>query len=168
MIPGCFPIHGLDLLYILLNNSNIMKKYILITSAVLIATLVNAQDIPQSQVPSVILNAFQQKFSDVSDLEWEIKGDLYKAEFEVGNRDHDVWINKEGIITKHKEDFPKGQLPDAIRSVLESQFPNYRIDDVDKIETEGRVFYQVELDGKSGDRVILFNADGSIESNTPD
>lgn len=145
-----------------------MKKYILIASAILTTTLLNAQDIPQSEVPSVILNSFQQKFSDVSDLEWEIKGDFYKAEFEIGKKDHDVWFNKEGKITRHKEDFPKGQLPEAIRSTLANQFKNYRVDDVDKIEMEGKIFYQVELDGRPDDRIIRFNADGTIESDMPD
>lgn len=127
-----------------------------------------AQDIPQSQVPSVVLNAFQSKYTNVTDLEWELKGDLYKAEFEIGKRDHDVWIDKNGTIKKHKEDFPKSQLPAAIQQKIQSEFKDYKIDDVDKIEEGGKVFYQVELDSKAGDRKVLFTADGKIEENRAD
>ncbi len=128
----------------------------------------NAQDIPKSQVPSVVLNAFQSKFANATDVEWELKGDDYKAEFEIGKRDHDVWIDKSGNIKKHKEDFPKSELPAAIKQKLQSDFPNYKIDDADKVEMEGKVFYQIELEGNNEERKILLNADGKVESNNVD
>ena len=71
---------------------------------------VRAQDISEPQVPAAVLSAFKGKFADVKNAEWEMKGDLYKAEFKVGSRGHDVWIDKNGTITKHKEDFPKKEL----------------------------------------------------------
>lgn len=123
-----------------------------------------AQDIPQRDVPSVVLNAFQSKFTDATDLEWELKGELYKAEFEIGKRDHDVWIDKSGNIVKHKEDFPKSELPAAIRQTIEADFKGYRIDDVDKIEANGKTYFQVDLDGTTGDRDVYFTPDGKIHN----
>jgi|SRR5688572_576399 uncharacterized membrane protein YkoI len=131
-------------------------------------TMADAQDIPQSDVPSVVLNAFQQKYADAKAVEWENKGDVYKAEFEVGSRGHDVWIDKSGKITKHKEDFPKKDLPQAIQQQISTEFKAYKLDDADKIEMDGKVFYQVELDGTSDDRKVLFTADGKVEENTVD
>lgn len=131
-------------------------------------TIANAQDIPQSEVPSVVLNTFQQKYNDAKDVEWENKGDSYKAEFEVGSRGHDIWIDKTGKITKHKEDFPKKDLPQTIQQQIATEFKAYKLDDADKIEMDGKVFYQVELDGTSDDRKILFTADGKVEENVVD
>jgi hypothetical protein len=128
----------------------------------------NAQDIPKSQVPSLVLNAFQTKFANATDVEWELKGDDYKAEFEIGKRNHDVWIDKSGNIKKHKEDFPKSDLPAAVKQKLESEFSNYKIDDADKVEVDGKVYYQIELDGNNEERKILFSADGKIESKNVD
>ena len=127
-----------------------------------------AQDVPKSQVPSVVLNVFQAKFSNATDVEWELKGDEYKAEFEIGKRDHDVWIDKSGNIKKHKEDFPKKDLPAAITEKLEKEFQTYRIDDADKIEMDGKVFYQVELENGSDKRKLLLSADGKLESKAID
>jgi hypothetical protein len=127
-----------------------------------------AQDIPQSQVPSLVLNAFQLKYSNVTDLEWELKDDLYKAEFEIGTRDHDLWIDNAGNIKKHKEDFPKGQLPSSVRKKIASEFKDYKIDDVDKIQMDKKVLFQVDLDGPRGDREVLFTADGEIHERTID
>jgi len=128
----------------------------------------DAQDIAQSQVPSVVLNAFQGKFNNATDVEWETKGDLYKAEFEVGSRGHDVWLDKSGKITKHKQDFPKKDLPQAIQQQLSTEFKAYKLDDADKIEMDGKVFYQVELDGTTDDKKVLFTADGKVQENTVD
>ena len=128
----------------------------------------SAQVIPQSQVPPAVLNAFQAKFASITEVKWETKGELYKAEFKVDKRGHDVWIDKTGKITKHKEDFPKKDLPPAIQQQITSEFKGYKLDDADKIEMDGKIFYQVELDGASDDRKVLFSADGKVQENTVD
>ena len=145
-----------------------MKVWLVMFYVVGLTVGVNAQEIPQSQVPSVVLNAFQGKFSNATDVEWESKNELYKAEFEVDKRGHDVWIDKTGKITKHKEDFPKKDLPQAVQQQLTSEFKAYKLDDADKIEMDGKIFYQVELDGTSDDRKVLFSADGKVQENTVD
>ena len=126
------------------------------------------QDLLQSDVPSVVLNAFQEKFTNVADVEWDLKGDLYKVEFKVGSRGHDVWIDKSGKITKHKEDFPKKDLPKFIQQKITTEFSGYKLDDADKIEEGGKIYYQVELDGSADDRKVLFTADGQIKENRID
>jgi hypothetical protein len=143
-----------------------MKTLIVILLGVAgLHTVAAAQDIPQTQVPAVVLNAFQSKYQNTKDLEWELKGELYKAEFEIGSRDHEVWINKSGVITRHKEDFPKSQLPEVIREKIAKDFKDYKIDDADKIEADGKVFYQVDLDSPQGERKLLFTADGQLQEN---
>jgi hypothetical protein len=121
-----------------------------------------AQDIPQNQVPSVVLNALQVKFPNAKEVEWELKGDQYKADFEVGKRDHDVWIDKTGNIKKHKEDFPKSELPQAIGQALEKDFKTYKLDDVDKLDQEGKITYEVKLESESEDLKIMFTPEGKV------
>jgi len=145
-----------------------MKTVLVLMFAAGLTLYARAQDIRQDQVPSAVLNAFQGKFSDAKNVEWETKGDLYKAEFKVGSRGHDVWIDKSGAITKHKEDFPKKELPASIQQQITNEFNAFTLDDADKIEMDGKVFYQVELDGSPEDRKVLFDADGKIQENTVD
>ena len=140
-----------------------MKSLIFAAFVAGLSPAVTAQDITQEQVPSLVLNAFQSKFSNATDVEWEKKGDLFKVDFEVGSADHDLWIDKTGSITRHKEEFSKTDLPEAVNQKIKTEFSGYRIDGVDKIETDGKVFFEVELDGKSDDRDVLFASDGSIQ-----
>jgi hypothetical protein len=139
-----------------------MKTTIFALCMTALTTMAAAQDIPQSQVPSVVLNAFQSKYSNATDVEWEMEGDLYKVEFEIGRYDHDLWIDKNGVIKRHKEEISKSDLPAAITDKIRTQYSEYRIDDVEKIEIDGKVTYKVELDGKGGDRDVFFAPDGTI------
>src|SRR5690606_29211703 len=92
-----------------------MKKAFLIGSVVLAAfsTTTTAQDIPQSQVPSLVVNSFQKTFPKTFDAEWELQGELYEVEFETGllGTDHHAWYDKTGKLVKHKEEISKGRLP---------------------------------------------------------
>ena len=138
----------------------------LLLSFLLIAALssnVVAQDLSESEVPSVVLNAFQTKFSKATDVEWELEGDLYKCEFQVGRFDHDIWINKSGEIKRHQEEISKNDLPAAITQKVKNEFNGYRIDDVDRIDADGKTYFEVELDGRGNDRKVMFNADGSVK-----
>jgi hypothetical protein len=140
-----------------------MKQFMLIICFAGLSSAALAQDLPQSSVPQVVLAALQSKFPAVSNAKWKLKDDLYKAEFKIEKRGHDLWIDKSGTIKKHKEDFPKSSLPEGIRERIKKEFAGYNIDDVDRIETEGKVIFQVDLDGTTGDRKVLFSPDGTIQ-----
>lgn len=127
------------------------------------ATL-SAQDIPQADIPAPVLKSFQTQFPTATKADWEMDGELYKVDFEIGKREHDLWIDKSGGIKKHKEDFPKSKLPAAIGEKLKSEFSAYTIDDVDKIEQDEKVFYRVKLKDATGEREIWFNSDGAIQT----
>ena len=143
-----------------------MRTLILILFfAAVINLSANTQNIPQSQVPPVIVSSMQKTFAGATDVKWEVKKDLYKAEFKIGSRKHDAWIDKSGTLKKHKEDFPKKDLPAAILQQVEKEFKGYRIDDADKIEEDGKIFYQVDLKGTTEERKVLFTPDGRIEKN---
>ena len=78
-----------------------------------------------------------------------------------------------GLIRREKlqntrKIFPKKDLPAAIQQQIASEFKAYKLDDADKIEMDGKIFYQVELDGATDDRKVLFSADGKVQENTVD
>ncbi|ULT28141.1 hypothetical protein KUH03_17015 [Sphingobacterium sp. E70] len=86
----------------------------------------------QSQVPAVVVNSFQQKFPKAKGVDWEMKAGLYEAEFETGlfGTDHEVWIQSNGKIVRHKEELAKNDLPKAVIARVKKDFPGYRIEDV--------------------------------------
>lgn len=128
---------------------------------------VSAQEINASQVPDPVQQAFKAKFFKATDIEWKKEGDQYKISFDIGNDDHDAFYNASGKLVSHSYEILKSQLPASIRAAVKKEFPNHRIDDVDKIERDGAVTYKVDLDGRP-DMKSVFGADGKLISKVED
>lgn len=149
-----------------------MKRAFLIGSfaLALFANTAFGQDIPQSQVPSVIVNNFQQTFPKAYDIEWELDGENYKVEFETGllGTDHDVWYDKTGKLVRHKEEISKSDLPQKVLAKINSDFSGYRVDDVKKITEGKKTTYTLELKTFSEEWKVAFDSEGNILSKVAD
>ncbi|SIS85727.1 Putative beta-lactamase-inhibitor-like, PepSY-like [Zobellia uliginosa] len=147
-----------------------MQKQILFLAALGTLSFSQAQDLPKSQVPSVILNRFNSQFPKATDVEWEMDGTLYNVEFEIGwNRDHDVWYDAEGKMVKQKEEIASKELPQAVHKTIETDFEGYSTDDVERITDEGKIFYKMELNSLlKQDWEVVFDANGNILSQIED
>lgn len=144
-----------------------MKKLLAYAIPLLSALSSCAQDIPQSSIPSVVLNAFQQKFPQASDVEWEKKGEVYEVEFDLAFKDHKLLIDSAGKLIKHKEEINAVDLPAAVKETIKKGFLTYKIEDTDRIETEGLVIYKIELENSTQEQKIYVGEDGKIiESKT--
>ncbi|WP_418359287.1 PepSY-like domain-containing protein [Sphingobacterium detergens] len=123
-----------------------------------------AQDIPQSQVPAVVVNSFQQKFPKAKGVDWELKAGLYEAEFETGlfGTDHEVWIQSNGKIVRHKEELAKNDLPKAVIAKVKKDFPGYRIEDVKKITEEQKITYAFEVKSRADEWKLVVDTQGDI------
>lgn len=149
-----------------------MKRFIL-TGSFALAAFANTtfgQEIPQSQVPSLIVNNFQQTFTKAIDVEWELKGDLYEVEFETGllGTDHEAWYDKAGKLIKHKEEVAKSDLPQKVSAKINSDFSAYRVDDVKKITENDKVTYTLELKSYTEEWKVAFDTEGTILSKIAD
>lgn len=142
-----------------------MKTYIipLITLMLLTCGASFAQDIPQSEVPDVVIRNFNEKFPKASDVEWELREGLYEVDFDMGLfSDHDAWYDASGNLTRHKEEISKRDLPKAVGDAIAAQYADFRIDDVDKLTEGGTVSYKVELEKGSEDRKVRFSENGTV------
>lgn len=143
-----------------------MKRTILIGTFALftLANTVFAQDIPQTQVPSLVVNSFQQKFPKAIDVEWELSGDLYKVEFETGllGADHDAWFDKTGKLIKHEEEISQSDLPQKVTAKINSEFNGYWVSDVKKISEGAKVVYTLEVKKLTEEWKLAIDAAGNI------
>lgn len=148
-----------------------MKTSLLISSLLFFITInVFGQDISRREVPSIILNNFQNTFPKAKDIEWEKKGDHYKVEFEIGfwNDDQTTWYSSEGQLLRHQEEISKKELPDLIRSTIDKDYRWYLITDVARITKEQSTHYQVELKSFTKEWKLLFDESGKILYQKPD
>ena len=147
-----------------------MKKQLLIIGAFSSIGFTQAQDIAQSQVPSIILNQFNAEFAKASDIEWEKEGEFFSVEFETGwNVDHEIWYNAKGEMVKHKEGISSKELPKAVKDKLKADFNKLSIDDLEQISENGKVVYKMELNSLwNQDWDVVMDANGTVLSKKAD
>lgn len=138
-----------------------MKTAIMAAAFLGFITVCCAQDVHQENVPSVVLNSFKSSFPQAQDVEWEMKGELYNIEFEVNRIDHEVWIDRNGKMVKHETDIKAADVPSNVRTAVTSRYKNMVIDDAEKIEKDGKTYYKIELDGKTGDIDVFVDDKGN-------
>jgi hypothetical protein len=150
-----------------------MKQYgVLMIITALAGVSCNSQDVAASKVPAVVVNTLKAQYPNAARVEWEKVGAHYEADFDTDAKtDITVQIDANGKMLMQKMDIGFNDLGDAIKNVLQQQYKNFKVDEVEKIEKGGTVYYQVELDGKGlrslKDKHLVFSADGREESAVP-
>lgn len=143
------------------------KKAIQLLVVIMMTTgTIIAQDMRQSDVPSVVVNNFKKEFPKAKDVEWEMKGDVYNVEFEIGLfTDYEAWYKASGKIIKYTQEIPNRDLPKAIKEAIKNQFDGYRVDDVKKLVENNTETYLVEIEKKKDEIKLVFSADGTLHPN---
>ncbi|WP_207513905.1 PepSY-like domain-containing protein [Longitalea luteola] len=127
-----------------------------------VITGADAQAVKQKNVPSIILNAFQLKFPKAADVKWELENGMYKAEFELDNIDHEVWLDHSGRWKKHKQDFEEKDLPKAVKAAIQATYKDFEVHNVELIEEGRRKFYKMKLERSTVNRKVIFDEHGKI------
>ena len=124
------------------------------------ALAVDAQDIKAEDVPQAVAGALTQKYANATDLDWEMDGANYEAEFDVNRTDHTVILDPSGAVLMAKSDIMQNDLPQPVRNAIDQKYKGMPLDDVEQVEKGGETYYQVELDENGTDRKLVFSADG--------
>lgn len=107
----------------------------------------HAQKLTHDQVPAAVHTAFSKAFPEAIGVKWKMEGTQYQGDFETGllRTDHEVWYDATGRLLRHEEDITASDLPAAVSAAIASEFPGYRVDDVERITMNGAVSYVAEL-----------------------
>ena len=123
-------------------------------------------DLRVNDVPNVVLDSFEAKFPNASRAEWEKKGGYIVADFWQDGMETDVWYNPNGewLMTEYDLGINLSALPQAVQDAFQSsRYAAWQVDDIDKYERPGDVFYLIEVEIKGQqDRDLFFAPDGTL------
>ncbi|HRO39969.1 MAG TPA: PepSY-like domain-containing protein [Flavobacteriales bacterium] len=130
--------------------------------ALLAGTALHAQKLTAAQLPAPVTTAFAKAFPKAMDIEWKQKGEQYKVEFETGlfRNDHEAWFDATGKLLRHEEEVSASDLPEAVKAAIAKDFPDFRTDDVKRIEAEGATTWIVELQNGPTEWKVAYDAAG--------
>jgi len=128
-----------------------------------------AQDLNINEVPSNLRTAFEQAHYGATDVEWEKDQDSYKVEFEIKREDYEIWYTTDGSISKMEKEIAENNLPQVIKSAINSKYPKYKIDSIEMMEENNSATYEVELKrGWNDEKHVIFTSDGKVLSDIDD
>ena len=141
------------------------KNYFLFISVALLVAACGSQNVSRNKVPSLVLNTLKAKYPDTDHVDWKKQGNLYEVELDINDSvEIAVLIDDAGKFIMQKQDVADSELPAGIITAMQNQHKDYRVDDVEKIDKGGAVYYQVELKAKGKKELNkVLSADGNEE-----
>ena len=121
-----------------------------------------AQDISQNNVPAVVLNAFQLKYGNASDVEWRLEKGNYRVNFEVNGKDHELRLDDRGKIVKHEQDLYVSEIPKVVLETVRGKVPFFDVEDADKITENGQTTFEINFEIDDKDHDFWINEKGTL------
>ncbi len=146
-----------------------MKK--LIMYSLILSTVAFASCEKKSNPPSHVKKAFDQRESAAEDLEWEYDSEdkLWEVEYRNKANEFSSKFDENGKWLETEKTVLFSELPEALQEVLKAVYADYKIVELEWIDTPHGVFYEVDFELESGEEEteleLLFSADGKIIQN---
>lgn len=137
-----------------------MKNVLVLSAFLTLATgAAFATTTPQNQPPQAVLQAFQKAFPNAEDVDWELEGDRYEAEFEQGDMEQSATFSATGQLIETETEIAVSELPAAIRDYISANYKGKKIREAARIVTPtGAVTYEAEVNRHD----LMFDASGKF------
>jgi len=131
--------------------------------AVFLSAMVLSACGQKENVPSNVKTAFEQKFPDATKIDWDKENaTVWEAEFKMNSNEYSVNFSSDGKWLETEYKIKESDLPNQIKSTIDTKFGDYNIEDAEVLETTaGKVFeFQMEKDGLGME--IVISPDGEV------
>lgn len=117
------------------------------------------------KIPSVVKSAFESKYPNAKDLEWEIDSNGYfEAQFEENDEKYRADFEKSGKWIETEASIKYKHLPKAVQDAVEREYDKDDVKEVEQVDHHQKgIFYDVEIDEKGKKRFdVEYNALGEV------
>lgn len=132
-----------------------MKKVLLLAVMFLgLGTIAQAQEV---KITASVQKAFDTKFEGAEDVDWELEDGVYTAYFIFKDNYTQATFSSNGTWKETLTTLDEKALPTDFTSMLEKKFEEFSYNDVSKLETPNKTYFEVEVEAT--DRVIYYKVD---------
>jgi hypothetical protein len=116
-----------------------------------------------SDLPVSVKSEFMKNFANAEEgsTSWTSLGSGFSTTFKIGESDHYAEFDGNGKLVIHRFDIGHTELPAEVIAAIKKNHPAHTIEEAEKIIKDGKVTYEVELEGEP-DYEIIFAADGTV------
>ncbi len=123
----------------------------------------SAKSVKAENVTRKVSLAFQSEFAKAENVNWSQLEDFYFVAFELNEKRFDAAFSEEGEFIAISRKIPIEQLPLAVTTALEKNYPDYKLTPtVTEIVMQGYTNYYLMAEGKTRYLGLKCSVDGGI------
>ena len=116
-----------------------------------------------SDPPEVVKTAFKQKFPDTQEVRWETEdASSWEAEFELNSIAYSSNFNLQGNWLETEHLIKSTDIPPSIQTVLDKDFPDFALNEVEISERPTGVFYECDIEKAKEEWELVFDRNGKL------
>lgn len=138
-----------------------MKTLLVVLALSLTMCQAEAQKVKSKDVPAEVKNSLQKSYA-VTDADWDKEDGSFEANFEQKGKEMSVLIDANGNILEVETEITEKDLPSGVLTLLASNYKDFEIEEIVRIEANSEVTYEVEVEKKSQTFDVLFDANGKL------
>jgi hypothetical protein len=141
-----------------------MKNVMLITALSIAFILPScAQKSESKKVPEKVLTAFNAKFPDAKEAEWEMENESeWEAEFKSNGQEYFANFSTEGEWLETEYEIKESEIPSSVRAILDQNFSDYEIEESEIAETPMGKSYEMEIETGEEEFEVTIDAKGNL------
>ncbi len=117
------------------------------------------QKLKEKDVPTGVISAFKQQFSDAKDVDWEMENGNYEAEFKSGKTEQSAVFDAVGKVLETEAEIKVNELPASVLEYISNKYKGEKIKEASKITgVAGAVSYEAEVHDKD----LIFDSNGKF------
>lgn len=108
--------------------------------------------------PKKVEKAFRNMYPEASKAEWELKRDVYVAEFKMDGKEVEAWFRADGTWMRSKTDISAKEVPEIVKKAVKDAYPGWKADDFEIVRDDrDNEFYSVEIEkeGEKDQRIMV-------------
>jgi hypothetical protein len=143
-----------------------MKKRILLLSIALVsftafsfaAVTPTTTSLAPASISKNVINSFNREFANASNIQWEVKENFVKVQFNVNDMVLFAYFNKGGELIAVTRFISPNQLPPELLTSLKKTNSNYWVSDLFEIQTESGTSYFATVE--NADQIVVLKSEG--------
>lgn len=139
-----------------------MKTTILVLSFFMGSLFASAQKTP----PTVVTNAFAQKFQKAEKVSWDMEeASEWEAEFKLSGKATSASFDLKGKWLETETEIEKSELPAAVKTAIEKEYKGAKMGETALIETPDFKGYEIALKQNGKSIEVHVTKDGKLKVN---
>jgi|TARA_R110001583_G_scaffold123813_1_gene275211 uncharacterized membrane protein YkoI len=116
-------------------------------------------------VPIRVKEAFAKKFPNIKKVKWEKESNSeWEGEFKIKGMEYSANFLEDGTWKETEHEIKRNAIPSNIKTILDTEFSGYKIEEAEISETQNGSVYEFELEKGELNTEITIDLKGNVIS----